>query len=117
MKPSHAASDRATGPAILSALPRWQDRDPSEFPSHAPPCDALGNPAADMVLAAAFLSIARMPDPAKRVAHLQRLIKIHFTRWRGMTIARPARYDELLPHLKMTKVLRRWSLAIEGCPR
>lgn len=116
MIPSSAASDRATGPAILPALLQWQGRELSEFPSHAPPCDALGNPAADMVLAAAFISIALMPEN-KRVAHLQRLIKIHFTRWRGAVIAKPNRMAELAPHLRMTRVMRAWSLAIAGASR
>lgn len=98
---------------ILDHLLQWQDRSPSEFPS-VPPCDALGDSAADRVLAAAFRSVALDADRSHAEVHLSDLVKLHTDRVSGVLNARPDRRDELRTWLKMILVLSSWFMALHN---
>lgn len=98
---------------VLDHLLQWSDRLPSEFPRHAPPCDALGDSAADRVLAAAFRSLALEPSEGRRLVHISTLVKIHSRRVQGALNARPDRYPELRPWLTMVLVLSSWDLSLQ----
>ncbi|KQU96475.1 hypothetical protein [Devosia sp. Root105] len=98
---------------VLGLIALWSDRHPSEFPSAAPPCDALGDPSADRVLAAAFKSIADLSD-GDRVIHLAKLVLIHTKAARAALLARSERKPELQAYLAMIQVLARWSSAINA---
>lgn len=94
---------------VLGLIALWSDRHPSEFPSAAPPCDALGDPSADRVLAAVFQSAALEPDDDRRSVHVSRITMIHTRRLRGALNARPEREDELRSYWDMIQVLASWN--------
>lgn len=96
---------------VLDHLLQWSDRHPSEFPS-VPPCDALGDPSADRVLAAVFKATALDPDPVHQLVHLSDMIKLHTGRTSGVLNARPDRYEELRTWLRMILVLSSWFMAL-----
>lgn len=97
---------------VLGLIALWSDRHPSEFPSAAPPCDALGDPSADRVLAAVFQSMALEPDEVKRSVHVSKIALIHTHRLGGILNAKPSRRDELRPWFDMILVLSRWNRAL-----
>lgn len=99
---------------VLGLLSLWADRHPVEFPSAIPPCDALGDSAADRVLAAVFQSLALDSDEVHRLVHLSALIKLHVDRTNGALLARPDRYDELRTWLRMILVLSSWFMALHS---
>lgn len=97
---------------VLGLIALWSDRHPSEFPSAAPPCDALGDPSADRVLAAVFKATALDPDPVHQLVHLSDMVKLHTNRVNGALLAKPERYAELRTWLRMILVLSSWFMAL-----
>lgn len=98
---------------VLGLISLWSDRHPSEFPS-APPCDALGDPSADRVLAAAFQSVALDSDRLNAELHLSNLVKLHTDRVVGTLNAHPERRVELTLWLRMILVLSSWFMALHN---
>lgn len=98
-------------PPIFDQLARWRDRQPGEFPSDTPPCDRLGNPSADRILAAVFQSISLERDPERQSIHLSKIATIHLKRMHGVLNAQPHRRQELQPYLQMILVLAAWNRA------
>lgn len=99
---------------VLGLMSLWSGRHPTEFSIHAPPCDAIGNSAADRVLAAVFKATALDPDPVHQLVHLSDIIKIHTDRTKGALLAKPDRYEELRTWLMMILVLSSWFMALHN---
>lgn len=97
---------------VLDHLLQWSDRHPSEFSIHAPPCDVIGNSAADRVLAAVFRSAALEPDDSRRSVYVSKIALIHARRLRGTLNAKPERREELRAYWDMILVLASWNRAI-----
>ena len=97
---------------VLGLIALWSDRHPTEFSIHAPPCDAIGDSAADRVLAAVFQAAALEPDDERRSVHISRIAMIHARRLRGLLNAKPERREELRGYWDMIQTLARWNRAI-----
>lgn len=97
---------------VLGLMSLWSDRHPTEFSILAPPCDAIGNSAADRVLAAVFQSAALEPNDERRSVHISRIALIHARRLRGTLNAKPERREELRAYWDMILVLASWNRAI-----
>ncbi len=100
---------------FLAALAAWSGRPFDEFPSAAPPCNALGAPAEDRILAAIFVGIASIDTPdmvALRLDRLHELGKIHERHYLLALAGDHGAATALADYRAMIDVIRSWFLSL-----